>query len=551
MFDRLNVTINGIEQEIPKGTTLEELTKEYTAEGSYPVILAKVNNRIRELNYSVVKNKNIEFLDWSTAAGNKAYINGLLFLVSYAVKELYGKTAEIYVLHSIDKGIYIETNFELDENKVYEIENKMREIVSKDMSITKVEVDKNDAIAYFTDMNDLVKVKVMRYVTNSTVTLYRLGDLYDYFYYYMPTSTGKLTQFGLTFLSNEGFVLRFPTVFIPNEVKEYKHSENIFSIFKECQELNKTLNINNSADLNEYVSNGKIADLIRISELIQNNKLFELVRKIYEEKDRIKIILIAGPSSSGKTTTSRKLCLFFQSFGMKPITISMDDYFVERHQTPVKENGEPDFECLEAVDIDLFDKQISELLEGKEVTVPTFNFVYGKKEFNNTIQLNEDNIIIIEGIHALNDNILTNIPRENKFKIYLSALTELNIDNHNKISTTDHRLLRRIIRDNRTRGYNVENTLKIWPSVREGEEKHIFPFQYTPDITVNTALLYEIGVLKTYVEPLLYSVDSDSEYYEEAKRLLNFLRNFLPIPSDSIPQDSILREFIGGSCFHD
>lgn len=551
MFDRLKVTINGIEQEIPKGTTLEELTKEYNTDSSRPIILAKVNNRIRELNYSVVKNKNIEFLDWSSAAGNKAYINGLLFLVSYAVKELYGKTAEIYVLHSIDKGIYIETSFELDENKVQEIENKMHEVVNKDMSITKVEVDKNDAISYYTDMNDLVKVKVMRYITNSTVTLYRLGDLYDYFYYYMPTSTGKLTQFGLTYLSKEGFVLRFPTVYMPNEVKDYKHSENIFYIFKQCQELNKTLGINNSADLNEYVSNGKISDLIRISELVQNNKLFELVKEIYEEKDRIKIILIAGPSSSGKTTTSRKLCLFFESFGMKPITISMDDYFVERGETPVKENGEPDFECLEAVDINLFDKQISEMLEGKEVTIPTFNFVYGKKEFNKTIKVNDDNIIIIEGIHALNDKILTNIPRENKFKIYLSALTELNVDNHNKISTTDHRLLRRIIRDNRTRGYNVENTLKIWPSVREGEEKHIFPFQYTPDTTVNTALIYEIGVLKTYVEPLLYSVDSDSEYYEEAKRLLNFLRNFLPIPADSIPQDSILREFIGGSCFHD
>ncbi len=551
MFDTVKVMIEGIEEEIPKGTTLDEIAKEFSSDVSYPAILARVNNKIKELNYNVVKNKNIEFLDWSTAAGNKAYINGLLFLISYAVKDLFGKRAEIYVLHSIDKGIYIETNFNLDEEKLRNIEEKMRKIVKKNMSITKIEVDRNEAIAYFTQMNDLVKVKVMRYVTSTTVTLYRLGDLYDYFYYYMPTSTGVLTDFAFTYLNKTGFVLRFPTVYIPDKIKEYKHSADIFSIFKESQEWNQLMKIGNCADLNEIVSNGGINDLIRISEILQNNKLLELVRKIHENQERIKIILIAGPSSSGKTTTSRKLCLFFKSVGIQPITLSMDDYFVERGETPIKENGEPDFECLEAVDLELFDKQVLELLEGKSVTVPTYNFIYGKKEFNDTIKLNEDNIIIIEGIHALNDRVLSNIPKENKFKIYLSALTELNIDNHNKISTTDHRLLRRIVRDNRTRGYNVENTLKLWPSVREGEEKHIFPFQYNPDVTVNTALIYEIGVLKTYVEPLLYSVDSESEYYEEAKRLLNFLRNFLPIPADNIPDDSILREFIGGSCFHD
>ncbi len=551
MFDEVKIMVEGIEEEVAVGTTLEEISKKCSSNHSYPIILGRVNNRIRELSYKVTSPKNIEFLDWSSSFANKSYINGLIFLLSYAVKKLYGNTSEIYVLHSIDKGIYIETNFNITEDVLKQISSKMQEVVESDMPITKVEVDKNDAISYFKEINDLVKVRVMRYVTSTTVTLYRLGDLYDYFYFHMPTSTGKLKKFGLTFLSNRGLVLRFPTVYIPDRVKEYKHSAGVFSSFRETQESNKLMGINNCADLNEIVSNSKSADLIRVSEIMQNNKLFELVKQIYEKRDTIKIVLIAGPSSSGKTTTSRKLRLLFKSFGMRPITLSMDDYFVERDETPVNEKGEGDYECLETVDLDLFDKQVLDLLDGKTVKVPTFNFIYGKKEFNNSLKLDKDSIIIIEGIHALNDKVLPSIPKNKKFKIYLSALTELSIDNHNKISTTDHRLLRRIIRDNRTRGYNVSDTLKLWPKVREGEEKYIFPFQYNPDVTLNTALVYEIGVLKTYVEPLLYSVDSDSMYYEEAKRLLNFLRNFLPIPSEAIPQDSILREFIGGSCFHD
>ena len=260
---------------------------------------------------------------------------------------------------------------------------------------------------------------------------------------------------------------------------------------------------------------------------------------------------MAGPSSSGKTTTSRKLRMFLESFGLHPKVLSMDDYFIEREDTPRDEEGKPDYECLEAIDLKLFDKQIEELLKGKTITIPTYNFSLGKKEFNSEMTLEKEDILLIEGIHALDSKILTNIPRAKKYKIYISALTELNIDNHNRVSTTDNRLLRRIIRDNRTRNNNVEYTLKSWDSVRKGEEKYIFPYQDDADFTFNSALIYEIGVLKTYVEPLLYSVPQDSSYYEEAKRLIEFLRLFLPIPSDVIPQDSILREFIGGSCFHE
>jgi len=276
-----------------------------------------------------------------------------------------------------------------------------------------------------------------------------------------------------------------------------------------------------------------------------------LAKNINSKRKDLKIVLIAGPSSAGKTTTSKKLCMYLKSFGLNPQVISMDDYFVERKDNPVDENGNPDYECLEALDLKLFDKQIEELLSKKKVKIPTYNFALGEKEYKRELCLEEEDILVIEGIHALDKKILTNIPKNKKYKVYISPLTELNMDDHNRVSTTDNRLLRRIIRDNRTRGYNVERTLRIWPSVRAGEEKYIFPFQDEADYTFNSALIYEIGVLKTYVEPLLYSVPSDSEYYEEAKRLLNFLRLFLPIPADAIPQDSILREFVGGSCFSD
>lgn len=367
----------------------------------------------------------------------------------------------------------------------------------------------------------------------------------------MPSSTGKLKDFDLTFVKENGFVLQFPTIYQPGKIPAYKHHPHMFEVFQECRDWAKIIGVENSVDLNRVVSLGKINDLIRIDETLQSNRLLNLAREINKKRKDIKIVLMAGPSSSGKTTTSRKLRMYLESFGLHPKVLSMDDYFVEREDNPVDETGKPDYECLEAIDLKLFDKQVEDLLKGKEVTIPTYSFVLGKKEFKNSIALNEEDILLIEGIHALDNKILTNIPRNKKFKIYISALTELNIDNHNRVSTTDNRLLRRIIRDNRTRNNNVDYTLKSWDSVRRGEEKYIFPYQDDADFTFNSALIYEIGVLKTYVEPLLYSVSQDSPYYEEAKRLIEFLRLFLPIPADVIPQDSILREFIGGSCFHE
>lgn len=551
MIETFEIKVNGHKYQVSKGVTLEELASQFQKDYRYPILLAKVNNVLKELTTEITHQANIEFLDLTSREGNRTHISGLTYVLIYAIKKLYGKNADALVQHSLDKGIYIETNFKLTSSKVAAIKEEMQKIVDSDMPITKMTIDRLEAIDYFEKIGEKVKAGVMRYNTNTYITLYRLGNYYNYFYNLMPTSTGKLGAFNLTYIKENGFLLQFPTVYISEKIKPYQPHPGMFEAFQEYREWAKIMKVENSVDLNRVISTGKISDLIRIDETLQSNRLLMLSRRINENKDKIKIVLLAGPSSSGKTTTSRKLCMFLQSFGLHPKVLSMDDYFVEREENPKDENGNPDYECLEAIDLKLFDSQLSDLLKGKEVTIPTFNFALGKKEYRDKLTLQSDDIIVIEGIHALDPKILTNIPRENKFKIYISPLTELNMDNQNRISTTDNRLLRRIIRDNRTRGYDVEHTLRSWASVREGEEKYIFPYQDEADYTINSALIYEIGVLKTYVEPLLYSVPNDSPYYEEAKRLINFLRLFLPIPADDIPQDSILREFIGNGCFHD
>ncbi len=551
MIEEIKVTINGKEQSVPRGITLLQLSKEYEKDYRFPIILASVNNVYRELSYVVNDPCGINFYDLNSKIGNRAHIAGLTFLLVVAVKEMFGLDANIKVMHSLDKGIYIETSFPLTETILKSIAKKMLKLVDMDMAITKVSVERISAIHYFESINDLAKARIMKYNTNTFITLYRLSNYYNYFYHQMPPSTSSLKEFKLTFLNDNGFVLQFPTAYSNNQIKPYVHHANMFKVFKECRDWTKLMKIETIADLNDVISRGKIADLIRIDETLQSNRLLGVARKIVDAKKDKRIILLAGPSSSGKTTTTSKLCMYLKSFGLNPKMISMDDYFVDREKTPVNEKGEKDYECFEAVDNKLLTRQINDLLSGKEVMAPVYNFKEGVKEFVKELKLDKNDILLIEGIHALNPKVLKEIPAKNKFKVYLSALTELNIDYHNRFPTTDNRLLRRIIRDNRTRGYNVVDTLKVWNNVRSGEEKYIFPYQDEADITINTALIYELAVLKTYVEPLLYSVDEDSIYYEEAKRLLNVLRLILPIPSESIPDDSIIREFIGGSCYHD
>ncbi len=551
MIELVEVTINNKKYKYNKETTLQEIAKEFQSNYAYPILLAKVNNSIKELTTPVKKDSTIEFLDLTDREGNRCHINCLTYIMIYAVKKLFGASADIRVRHSLDKGIYIETTFKLTESKVALIKDMMKSIIKADMPISKVTIERLEAIKYFESNNDLAKAGVMNYNTDNYITLYRLGNLYNYFYSPMPISTEAVKDFDLTYIKDNGLILRFPTVYITEKIKKYEHHPNMFLVFKECREWAKIIHIENSVDLNKEVSLGRINDLIKIDETLQSNRLLEVAKQINQKKDMLKIVLLAGPSSSGKTTTSKKLCLLLKSFGLNPKVISMDDYFVERTQTPKDKNGNYDYECLEALDLKLFDKQMASLLKGEEVIVPTFNFTLGKKEYNKKMQLGGKDIIVIEGIHALDTKILTNISKDHKFKIYISPLTELNIDNHNRISTTDNRLLRRIIRDSRTRSYSVEKTLAQWPSVRKGEEQYIFPYQDEADVVINSATIYEIGVLKTYVEPLLFSVPPSSPYYEEAMRLLRFLRLFLPIPADAIPQDAIIREFIGNSYFND
>ena len=551
MINQIEITINGEKFKYSRGITLQEIYMEHQVQFKYPIILAKVNNRLKELSAELTEDCKVEFIDLTTSEGNRVHVNGLIFMVLYSINKIFGSSVKTYVEHSLDKGIYIKTGFKITEEKVKELEQFMKEVVKKDMPITKLTIDRLEAIDYYTHIGDETKAGVLKYNTDNYITLYRLGNVYDYFYSLMAPSTGKLKDFALTYISEHGFVLRFPTIYIKDKIKKYEHHPNMFRVFEEYRGWADLIGIRDSVDLNRVVSTGKASDLIKMDETVQTHRLLTIAKEIYDKRDKIKIALIAGPSSSGKTTTSRKLCLYLNILGFHPITVAMDDYFLDKKDTPKDEKGNYDYECLEAIDLKLFDKQMQQLLNGEEIVPPTYNFIIGKKEYKSTLKLNDNDILIIEGIHALDPKILTNIDRDRKYKIYISPLTELNIDNHNRISTTDNRLLRRIIRDNRTRNYKVEDTLKQWPSVREGEEKYIFPYQDESDAMINSASIYEIGILKTYVEPLLYSVNKDSPYYEEAKRLLNFLRLFLPIPSDSIPEDAVIREFIGGSYFHE
>ena len=547
MIESVDITVDGKKLTVASGSKYEDVVKKFENNYEFPIILVKVNKRIHELSRVVKEGDVVECLDLTTTAGNTAHINGLVFVLISAIKKLYGNKYDVVVLHSQDKGLYISTTCSINDEKVKLIKKEMQKIIDNDLNIEKLTVDRMEAIKYFEDMEDYSKAGIIRYMTNNFVTLYRMDNLYNYFYSYMVVSTRYLKDFDITYVKNNELILQFPTVY-NKQISKYVHHEQMLEVFEQTAKWGEIVKVENAYDLNNYIASGKISELIMMNELVTNSKIYELAKKIINSK--AKIILMAGPSSSGKTTTSKKISLALKSYGMNSKVIAMDDYFVDRTETPIGPDGEPDFECMEALDLKLFDKQIGELLDGKEVLIPTFNFVTGSKEYKDLIKLDKNEVLIIEGIHGLDDAILTNIKREDKFKIYISPLTELNIDGHNRISTSDNRLMRRIIRDNRTRNYNVTHTLASWKKVRQGEEQYIFPYQDSADVIMNTALIYEFGVLKTYVEPLLYAVPDTSDYYEDAKRLINVLKLFLPISPDDIPKDSILREFIGGSCFH-
>lgn len=476
---------------------------------------------------------------------NKEYAAGLKFLLYVAVKDLFD--GEVFFHHSLDKGIYttIECKEIIDKEKLLNIKNYMKKLVDKNIPIVKRIVKKEDAYKYYKEKNALEKMTNVLNISNITVSLFELNGKYNYFYTHsMVKSTGELKLFDLYFIEDNKFILVLPT----NDEIIFNFRNKIYESFREYDSWLKRVDINYVMDLNKLIADGKIKDFIRKNDIMIERNLEGIAEDIVSKNKRI--VLLAGPSSSGKTTTSKKLSLYLSSLGVNAIPISLDDFFLNRNETPVDEYGNKDYESINALDLKLFNKVLTDLMSGNKTYLPSYNFITGEKEMSTTpIVLNANDCLVIEGLHGLNPNLISSEYQNLIYKIYISPLTPLNVDRHNYVSTTENRLLRRIIRDFRTRGKSGEDSLASWESVRRGEETYIFPYTDSADAIINTAYTYEIGVLKVYVEPILYSIDINSKYYNEARRIIDHLKTFYPIPSEYVSEDNLLREFIGGSSF--
>lgn len=538
--------------DVPVNTRLEEISGQFQNKVNNLIVAAKVNNKFRELSYLLEDEiSNIEFVDLSSTDGMRIYRRSLMFVFIRATMELF-EGCKVKVHHSLSKGLYCEFDYNriLTEEDIKEISERMKEIIDSNEAFSKRKVPLADAAKIFRKFDMLEKEKLLKFRTNDTINIYTLGWLQNYFYGYMVPSTGYLKWFELK-PYNEGVILRHPREYTDDNVPEFEEQKNLAKIYSEADRWGRILDIAYVSVLNERIVSHEYPELIRISEALHEKKVAEIADQITESNKRL--ILIAGPSSSGKTTFAHRLMIQLKVNGLRPITISTDNYFVDRTRTPLDEDGNYDFESIDAVDVKLFNKHLMGLLNGEEIELPTFNFQEGVQEFlGNKIKIDSDQPIIIEGIHGLNEKLTFEIPKENKFKIYISALTQLKIDDHNRIPTTDTRLIRRIVRDSKYRGHSAEKTIGMWYSVRRGEEKNIFPYQEGADVMFNSALVYELATLKKYAEPLLLAIKEDQPEYSEAKRLLKFLSYFISIDSDAyIVQTSILKEFIGGSCFHE
>lgn len=549
--NRTNVTFNdGTVLEIEKGTTIYELSKIYQPKMKYKIVGAEIDNETVPMETKITRSTKIEFIDVTTTNGYKINKYGLEFVIEVALKETFGNEYEVTFDHSIANGIHMTINCEkkFTLNDAKKLKTKMNEIIANDERIYNMNVEKKEAIAYYNRVKAPEKAQNIHNVTNKIVTAHKLRTYINYYYSELPYSTGCLNKYDLVFLGDNKLVLLFPSPNSKFKVPEYIHYQNVIKCFDEGKKWIRALDIPYIADINKIVSDCKIEDLVRIAETNFNNELHNLVDDIIKQKARY--ILFAGPSSSGKTTTTKKVALQLRSRGYEVLVISVDNYFKDKKDSPKDENGNYDFECLEAIDLKLLNKQLKDLLAGKKVSIPEYNFTLGEKEYNNApVKLGENAIILMEGLHAINDAMTPDLDPTLKYKVYLSPFIPLNIDRHNYVSTTDLRLMRRIVRDNRSRATDVGNTISYWNTVRSGEETHIFPYLNTVNKIINTSLVYEVGVLKVFVEPLLYSVKSNSPAYNEARRLINSLRVFFPIPSDYVTDDSILREFIGRSSF--
>lgn len=549
---KVNVYVEGEEREFPRGTRLLDIAKLYQKDFEYDIVLAMCNGKLSELYKEVVEGNEIRFITTETSCGNEAYKRSATLLMLKAFYDICGgqNIDKISVQYSLSKGYYCTMSGKQKINRelIMSVKKHMESLVNQDISIDKDTLSTKDAIELFEKHGMEDKVKLFNFRRSSRVNVYRLSRFEDYFYGYMVPSTGYIKYFEL-YPYDEGFVLQLPVKSEPNVVPPFNPQHKVFNVLKESSIWSKMLDVDTVGALNEQISKGNINDIMLIQEALQEKKIAEIANQIVNRGD-VKFVMIAGPSSSGKTSFSHRLAIQLKVLGLKPHTIGVDDYFVNRENSPRDEEGNYNYEVLEALDVEQFNKDMTALKNGEEVHMPTYNFVTGLREYKGRkLKMEEEDILIIEGIHCLNDKLSYSLDKNSKFKIYISALTQLNVDEHNRIPTTDGRLIRRIVRDARTRGASAEETLMRWKSVRNGEENHIFPYQEEADAMFNSALIYELSILKQYAEPLLFNIPQESPCYLEAKRLIKFLDYFLGVSSEEVPKNSLLREFIGGSCF--
>lgn len=553
MSDRMiQVNILGEQKEYPYGTTYGKIAQEYQSKYEYPIVLLMKDHKLCELHKKLKKEGIIEFITTQDQIGHETYRRSVSLLLLKALHYVagYDNIRKVTMHYSVSSGYYytVDGDLVLNEEFLSRVKTYMLELVERKVPILKRSVGTDEAIELFHNHRMYDKEKLFRFRRVSRVNIYNLEEYEDYFYGFMVNHTGYLKYFDL-YLYDDGLVLQLPKRENPNEVPPFAPRPKIFQVQKESAQWSEAIQADTVGDLNERITKEGANNLILIAEALQEAKIAQIAKKIVEAGNR-KFIMIAGPSSSGKTTFSHRLSIQLAAQGMKPHPIGVDNYFVNREDTPLDSNGNYNFECLEAIDVKQFNEDMSALLRGEEVELPRFNFKTGHREYKGDfLKLGEEDVLVIEGIHCLNDKLSGSLPSESKFKIYISALTQLNIDEHNRIPTTDGRLIRRIVRDARTRGASAKATIGMWNSVRRGEEENIFPYQESADVMFNSALIYELAVLKLYAEPLLFSITKEEPEYAEAKRLLKFLDYFLGVPSESIPSNSILREFVGNGCF--
>lgn len=548
----MKVTLNGESVECGKECTYRELAERVQGSYAHRIVLAIADNKIRELFWTVKDGADITFLTVQDRIGHDTYVRSAVMLLMKAAADVAGapEKGKLKVEFSIGKGLYCSPKggLEIDEAFVLRVKQRMRELVKEQLCFVKQAYPTDDAIQLFDGQGMSDKVQLFKYRRGSYINVYCLDGYYDYYYGYMVPDTGYLECFDVV-RYREGLMLMLPDAADPAETPEPEERAKLFETLYQSSRWGDRIGIDTVGDLNDKICEGDLAELILVQEALQESRIGKIAEEI-AARPHVKFVMIAGPSSSGKTTFSHRLSIQLKTFGLNPHPIAVDNYFIDRDRTPKDADGKYNFESLDAIDVKRFNEDMCELLAGKRVEMPTYNFKTGKREYNgNSLQLGKEDILVIEGIHGLNDAMSYALPNESKYKIYISALTSLNVDEHNRIRTTDGRLLRRLVRDARTRGTSAKQTISQWPSVRRGEEENIFPYQECADAMFNSVLIYELSVLKTYAEPLLYSIGKEEPEYFEAKRLLKFLDYFLGVSSEDLPKNSIVREFVGGSCF--